>query len=108
MILLLSFESSTQVTKSSRFLSLCLAAASTAWTCNLPRYQKGWIGDHFGANAHVLLLNQLRRVLQVLRHAQPVHHDAQPPSAERGHGDLVLDIAQLSLAAAAGAQYPHL
>lgn len=56
----------------------------------------------------MLLLDQPRRVLEVLCHAQPVHHDAKTPPAEGRHGDLVLDVAELALAAAAGAQDAHL
>lgn len=84
-----------------------LAGAALPCGHNSPRDQIGRVGDDGGADAHVALLNHLDGAGQVLGHAQAGHDDGQSAARKGAHGELVLDVAQLAAAAAAGAQNAH-
>ena len=47
------------------------------------------------------LFHELDRSGQMIRHAQPDHHDADSSSCKRGDGELVFDVAKFAFAASA-------
>jgi hypothetical protein len=106
-MLRLILDESTQVTKSSMFLALVSERAVQCENSHSPRNQIGGVGNDMCAHTHMALLNELDGSLYMVRHAQPRHDDRQTSPRKGRHGDLVLDIAQLASAAAAGAQYAH-
>lgn len=60
-----------------------------------PRDQVRRVRDRLGADAHVALLDQLRRGLHRLRHTQPRHDDGEPPPRKGTDGRAVLHRRQL-------------
>lgn len=97
-IVRLSFDVSTQVTKS----SICLDR-DFSWTFRdiiaqgiyIPCHKERWIGDSIGPDTNMTLLDELDCSTNRLRHLGHAHVHSQPSPTERRNGQFVLNIREL-------------